>query len=360
MKIGIIGCGKVFHHYAKGAALYRDLDLVACADADPSRAQAAAKQYGVAVACGVDELLARDDIELVLNLTTPQAHVAVDMAILEAGKHVYSEKPLAVTVAEAKPVLALAGKKGLRVGCAPDTFLGSAQQMCRILVDNGSIGEPTSGVAFLAGPGHEHWHPAPEFYYQRGGGPLLDLAPYYLHALVNLIGPVAAVFGHSGRARTTRTLLLPPSAGKEIAVEVDTHYSASLRFACGAIVNLIMSFDVWRHSLPFIELYGTEGSLSVPDPTWFAGEVRLSVRGGHWQVAEHRHPVGTRGAGAADLAAALRTGRPHRCSEALACHVIEVMEAIARSGQTRREVAVASACERPAAVPAKLPELVFD
>ena len=360
MTMGIIGCGKVFHHYAKGAGLYGDLKLVACADVDLSRAQAAARQFGVPAACDVDELLARDDIELVLNLTTPQAHVAVDMAILEAGKHVYSEKPLAVTVAEAEPVLALAGKKGLRVGCAPDTFLGSAHQMCRILIDGGSIGVPTSGVAFLAGPGHEHWHPAPQFYYQRGGGPLLDMAPYYLHALVNLIGPVAAVVGHSGRARATRTLVLPPAAGQEIAVEGDTHYSASLRFACGAIVTLIMSFDVWRHSLPFIELYGTEGSLSVPDPTWFGGEVRLSTRGGNWQVAEHRHPAGTRGAGAADLVAALRTGRPHRCSEALAGHVLEVMEAIVHSGETHREVTIVSACERPAAVPAKLPALVFD
>lgn len=360
MKIGVIGCGKIFSAYAKGAALYKDLELAACADMDVARAQAVAKEFNVPTGCGVDELLRRDDIGLIINLTIPAAHAAVDRKILEAGKHAYSEKPLALNVAESAPLLGLATDRKLRLGCAPDTFLGSGHQLCRSLVDQGAIGRITSGVAFMAGPGHESWHPSPQFYYQPGGGPLFDMGPYYITALVNLIGPVAEVCGFAGRAKETRLITSQPLAGTSIPVEVDTHVSASLRFRSGAIITLIMSFDVWKHNLPRIEVYGTGGALSVPDPNGFDGAVQLAEQRGPWRTMTQRHAPGQRGAGAADMVAAVRTGRAHRCSAELANHVLEVMEAIAISGSDGRPRQIGSRCERPAAMPPGLAPGIMD
>lgn len=362
LKLGIIGCGKISGAYKHGCDHYHAIELVHLADLDVARAQAVAAEWGVAKAGSVEQLLADPEVELVVNLTIPQAHAEIDRRILEAGKHVHSEKPLALSIAEARPVLELAQSRGLRLGCAPDTFLGSGQQLARRCIDDGLIGRPTSATAFLQCRGHEHWHPAPAFYYQAGGGPLFDMGPYYLTALVNLLGPVARVAGFVGRAFDRRTITSQPLAGTEVAVEIDTHVAASLEFASGAIASLITSFDVAGHSLPKIQVHGTEGSLDVPDPNGFGGEVKLLKWGeDQWVPQERRHAEGgQRGAGPADIAHALASGRPHRASGELAFHVLEVMQRIVEAGHEQRVIEIESRPERPAAIPADVGEGRFD
>lgn len=349
MHIGIIGCGKIFHAYAKGAAHYADLDLVACADLDPERAAATAGEFDVPWHGTVDDLLARDDVGLVLNLTIPAAHAAVDQQILAAGKHAYSEKPLALSVEEFDAVAALAAEQDRLVGCAPDTFLSANFQAARRLVDAGDIGQVIAGVACMACPGHESWHPSPAFYYQAGGGPLFDMGPYYLTALVSLLGPVAAVCGFSGRARKERLVTSEPLAGSRIPVEIDTHYSATLHFAGGALITLIMSFDVHQHRLPKLELYGTDGTLYLPDPNTFGGAVSVA----HGKEDEPTAinvtaDAGTRGAGAADLIQASQQGRGPRADYRLARHVLDIMQTISEAARTGRSIELQSTCDRPA------------
>jgi len=364
MRIGIIGCGKIFNAYLKGSRHYSILDLARVADLDVERAKAVAAEHDVPRAGSVDELLTDDDVELVVNLTIPGAHAAVDRAVLEAGKHVHSEKPLALSRVEIDPVVTLADEKGLRLGCAPDTFLGAGLQRCRQLYDQGAVGEAVAATAFIAGGGHETWHPSPEFYYKPGGGPLFDMGPYYLTALVSILGPVERVCGFSGRAWAQREITSEPLAGTIVDVEVDTHYSASLHFACGAIANLVASFDVkGGHQLPRLEIYGREGSMALPDPNRFDGpvQVRAAGRTTEWEERELTHAdVGMRGAGAADIAHAIDGDRPHRCSAELARHVLEVMEAVASCGRDGAVVAVESRCERPAPVPTGLEPGTFD
>ena len=359
MNIGIIGCGNISNAYgAKGAKHYRALNLLACADLDLDRAKAKAEEWGAPKAYSVDELLADDDIDMVINLTIPAVHAEIDRRAFEAGKHVYSEKPLAVTCAEARPVLELAKEKGLRLGCAADTFLGAGIQTARKLIDEGAIGTPIAATAFMLGRGHESWHPSPEFYYQVGGGPLLDMGPYYLNALVNLLGPIAEVTGFSTRGFNERTITSEPKKGTVIPVEVDTTILSTLRFTQGAIATVGMSFDVPKHNLPRIEIHGTEGSLSVPDPNRFDGEVKLAKPGGDWEVIEHTHEAGMRGAGPADIVHAIAANRAHRASGDLALHVLEAMEGMhAANGHA---VAITHQVERPAAVPLGLPEGEFD
>jgi len=354
--IGVIGCGNISAAYLKAARVFPILDVRAVADLDPAAAAARGAEFGVP-ALPVEALLADPAIEIVVNLTVPLAHVEVGLRAVAAGKHVHSEKPLGIDTAEARRLLEAADAKGVRVGSAPDTFLGGAHQTCRRLVDEGAIGQPLAGTAFFMCPGHERWHPSPAFYYRRGGGPVLDMAPYYVTDLVNLLGPVARVAAITATGRRTRTVTSQPLAGTTIPVEVATHAAATLQFASGPVVTMVMSFDVPRHRHRPIELYGSDGSMAVPDPNWFGGQIEIGTATGDWRAAitEHAYANGNfRVIGVADMAHAIRKGRPHRASGALAYHVLEVMEAVQRSSDEGRHIAIESRPERPAMLPADL------
>jgi predicted dehydrogenase len=348
--VGVIGCGVISGAYLKAAKGFPILDIVALADAVPAAAEARSKEFGIATA-SVDELLADPNIEIVLNLTVPKAHVEVGLKALDAGKHVYSEKPLGVRFKDGRRLVDRARKKGLRVGSAPDTFLGGSHQTCRKLIDAGKIGEPVGGTAYFMCPGHERWHPAPAFYYEAGGGPMLDMGPYYITDLVNLLGPVARVSGMASMLRSTRTITSRPLAGRTIPVEVPTHVSGMLEFASGAIVQIGMSFDVPAHRHVPLEIYGTKGTLIVPDPNWFGGRIAFAVERDKWQDIKTQMPYedgNYRSIGLADMAHAIRSDRPHRANGDLALHVLEVMEAVGKSSDNGRAVTITTQPERPA------------
>jgi len=351
--IGIIGCGNISGAYLKAIAGMPILEVRALADQRLEAARAVAAPLGLR-ACTVDELLRDASIEIVVNLTTPGAHVEVGLQAIAAGKHVHSEKPLGLTVADASRLIDAAAARGLRVGCAPDTFLSGGHQTCRQLVDAGAIGKAVAGTAFFMCPGHERWHPAPAFYYAAGGGPMLDMGPYYITALVNLLGPVARVAGITSRAAAQRTITSEPLRGRTIDVEVATHVAGTLEFEGGAVVSIATSFDVPKHRHTPIELYGSTASLLVPDPNRFGGPVELARAGGEWEAQRltHGHADGNyRGLGVADLAAALRERRPQRCSGELALHALEVMEAFQISSDSGRHVTIRSRPPRPEALP---------
>ncbi|WP_372350918.1 Gfo/Idh/MocA family protein [Streptomyces sp. KL116D] len=356
LRIGVVGTGQISGAYLRTLSALPELSVTAVADLDESRAAAVAATLPGARALPTKELYTAEDVDLVLNLTVPAAHADVAHAAISAGKHVYGEKPLAATTAEARDVLAAADAAGVRIGCAPDTVLGTGVQTARAVLDTGRIGTPIAATAFMVTPGHELWHPAPEFYYQRGGGPLFDMGPYYLSALVTLLGPVRRVTGMASTSRPVRTVGSGPRAGTEFPVEVATHVTGVLEHEGGALSTLVMSFDVWAADLPRIEVYGTGGSLSVPDPNGFDGPVRLFDAGaGHWQDVPVRggYPGADRGYGIADLARALDEGVQHRASGKLAFHVLEIMECLLTAAETGRSATVTSAGERPAAVPAQ-------
>ena len=363
VKIGLIGCGSISEAYFAGCKRYDILSLTACADLDFARAQAKAEKHGVR-ACTVDDLLADPDIEIIINLTIPQAHAEVNEAVLRAGKHAYTEKPFALDSREGARVLALARKKKLLVGCAPDTFLGGGLQTARKALDDGLIGRPVAAMAFMLCRGHERWHPAPEFYYKKGGGPMFDMAPYYLTALINLLGPVARVTGSAKISFPKRTITSQPLAGTKITVDVPTHYAGVADFADGTVANLVMSFDAWPGPvLPRIVIYGTEGTLEVPDPNIFGGDVRLTRLGNKESelIAPTHSITRGRGTGVADMAySILRRKRAHRVNGELANHVVEAMEAFERSSVTGRHVKLKSTCKRPAALPTGLPDGALD
>jgi len=353
---GVIGCGVISTAYLTAAKSFPHLELRGVADMRSEAARKKGEEFGVP-GMRVDDLLKRDDIEIVLNLTVPLAHTDISMAVLRAGKHVYSEKPLGVNVGEARKVMDLAAEKGLRVGCAPDTFLGGGHQTARRLIDEGAIGTPIAGSAFFMCPGHERWHPAPGFYYLRGGGPMLDMGPYYITDLVQLLGSVASVMGSTSRLRKERVITSQPMNGTVIPVEVDTHVAGTLEFESGAIVSIAMSFDVPKHRHTPIEIYGSAGSITVPDPNRFGGEVSIARPGGEWETVDLSHGYADgnyRSIGLADMAAAIVSGRAHRASGALAFHALEVMEAFQTSSDEGRRVEIASRVERPAIMPAGL------
>lgn len=354
--VGIIGCGNISEAYLLAAKHFPILDIRALADLNPAASQARADQFGLK-STSVAELLDDPSIELVVNLTIPAAHVEVGLQAIAAGKHVHSEKPLGLNLIDAKKLLDAAGARGLRVGSAPDTFLGGAHQTCRKLIDAGALGKVIGGSAFFMCPGHERWHPNPAFYYAPGGGPMLDMGPYYITALVNLLGPVAHVSGVATRARPERTITSQPLFGQKVPVEVSTHVTGTLTFAQGAVVSVTMSFDVPKHRHAPIELYGTEASMMVPDPNRFDGVIETARPGGDWTA----HPIefgygdgNYRIFGAADMAHAIRAKRPHRASGALAAHALEVMLAFDLSSDSGRRVEITSRPERPAPLATEL------
>jgi predicted dehydrogenase len=363
VRVGVIGCGYISGIYLKNMPRFPNLDVRAVADLVPERARARAAEYGVPRVLTPEELLADPEIELVLNLTIPVAHAAVALAAVTAGKSIYNEKPLTIAREEARQLLRLAEERGVLVGCAPDTFMGAGLQTCRKLIDDGVIGEPVAAMGFMRCHGHEHWHPDPAFYYQPGGGPVFDMGPYYLTALTALLGPVAGVSGSARVTHVQRTISSQPRAGQLIDVQVPTHVASTLDFANGAIGTLVMTFDVWAADEAEVEIYGTEATLSVPDPNIFGGPVRLrKARTTEWVDVPltHGFPENSRGLGVADLAAALRSGRPSRASGERAYHVLDVMHAVHEAAEQGRRVTLESSVERPAPLPADLPDWTID
>lgn len=348
--------------YFAGLALHDFLTVVACADLDRARAEQKAAQHGIPRSASPDELLADPEVDLVVNLTPPQAHAEVSLAAIEAGKHVWSEKPLATNLEDARAVVEAAARAGLRIGCAPDTFLGGGIQTAIKLVDDGWIGRTIAGgVAMVTEPGYETWHPDVASFYREGGGPALDLGPYYVAALVAILGPVARVTSLTRATFRERTIGVGPRRGERIAVEVPTHVTGALEFESGPIVTLLMSWDVWATNLPYIEIYGSQGSLSVANPDEFHGLPRLR-RVGREELEQPPPAPGTvdwspiplaqpgdvqRGIGIADIAVAIRDDRPHRANGEFAHHVLEVLLAMAQRDGDDGTVAVRSRCERP-------------
>ena len=351
IKVGIIGCGNISGIYFKAGQTFPILDIVACADLSLERAEAKAKEFNIPKACSPAELLSDPDIEIVINLTIPNAHYDVCHAALEAGKHVHVEKPLSITREQGKALLDLAKEKGLRVGAAPDTFLGAGLQTCRKIIDDGWIGEPIGATAFMLNHGHESWHSDPEFYYKVGGGPMFDMGPYYLTALVSLIGPIRSVTGSTRTTFSERTITSAPKYGTKISVDVPTHVAGIMNFANGAIGTILTSFDVWSSSLPHIEIYGTEGSLRVPDPNTFGGPVQLRRAGAkEWteMPLSHKFAENSRGIGVADMAYAIQEGRPHRASGNLGYHVLEAMHGFHDASDTGAHYTMQSTVAQPA------------
>ncbi|HEX7066044.1 MAG TPA: Gfo/Idh/MocA family oxidoreductase [Bacillales bacterium] len=353
IKAGIIGCGNISSIYFKNCSGFKDLEVVACADLDLQRAKDKAEEFGIQKAYTVDELLADRDIQMVINLTIPAAHGQVCLQALEAGKHVYVEKPLSISLEDGKKILHMAEEKGLLAGGAPDTFLGGGLQTCRKLVDDGWIGKPVAASAFMTSHGVEMWHPNPDFFYQEGGGPLFDMGPYYLTALISLIGPVKRVTGSAGISFPERTITSEPNYGKTIKVNTPTHIAGVLDFENGAIGSLITSFDVWGAQLPRIEIYGETGTLSVPDPNTFGGPVQVRRQNEkEWKEVPltHGYTSNSRGLGAADMARAILEGRPHRANVGLTYHVLELMHGFHQASREGKHYHLESTVERPKAL----------
>jgi predicted dehydrogenase len=358
LRVGLIGCGAISNAYFNGLkAFSKFAQITACSDLDGERACRKASEHGVGKAYSVKELFDDPEVDLVLNLTVPKAHAEVNLLALKAGKHAYCEKPFSLTYKEGLKVLKEAQKRKLRVGCAPDTVLGGGIQTCRGLIDAGVIGRPVAATANMLCHGHESWHPSPEFYYQAGGGPLFDMGPYYLASLVTLLGPVKTVSALAKITFKERVITSRPLNGKKIKVETPTHLSGGLEFNGGVLGAVTMSFDVWQHHLPMLEIYGTEGSLQCPDPNTFGGKVRVwTAKKKEWEQVPltHSDQVG-RGVGVADMADAARTCRPHRMNGEMALHVVEVMEAFHVSARAGRKIAIKSHCQQPEPLPEGLP-----
>lgn len=362
--IGIIGCGNISTTYFSLSPMFNGIEIRACADLNLAAAEAKAAEYNVRAET-IEDLLAADDIDIIVNLTIPDAHYSVTKQILEAGKHAYSEKPVVLDLEEGKALRDLATEKGLTVGSAPDTFLGGAHQQARAHIDSGAVGSITSGTAIVLSHGMEHWHPNPDFFFQPGGGPVLDLGPYYIANLINLIGPVKRVAALTSMASDTRTIGSSSRAGETVPVDTPTNIHALLEFEQGATITMLSSWDVWAHQHSEMELYGTGGSIYLPDPNFFGGTV--SAGGSNFSkvvpLPDWDHPFGVnnqdhsgigkanyRAAGLADMAMAIMEGRDHRCSLERALHAVDVMTSILKSGETGEFIAMSTTCSRPSAL----------
>jgi predicted dehydrogenase len=351
-RVGLVGCGVISDHYAENAKAFDAFALVACADVDAGRAAALAAKHGL-VAGTVDELLADPSLDVVLNLTPAAAHAAVLRAALAAGKHVYTEKPLAATTAEAEELVADAERRGLRIGCAPDIFLGGAYQAARALVDEGAIGVPlsASGMVLVGGP--ESWHPDPDSFYGDGAGPLLDLGPYYLTAIAALLGAVRRAAGFATIRTAERIIASGPRSGERFVVTTPTHATAALELASDASATLVTSFESGGHYAWDLQIHGTEGAVSLPDPNYFGGTLRVRRGSRRWRRVDYvdRGRREARGIGLQDMVEAIAQERPHRASGRLGLHVLDVAESVLQAAVEGRAVEVRTACERPEPMP---------
>ena len=362
MKVGMVGCGNIAGIYVHNIPRFRDIELVACADLRPEFAKAVADKAGIR-ALSVDALLADPEIDIVLNLTVPTAHAQVSAAALEAGKHVYSEKPLGIALTEGKLLVETAERKGLRIGVAPDTFLGGAHQICRDLIDGDDIGPVVGGTCFILSAGMEGWHPNPAFFFQPGGGPVLDVGPYYIAALANLLGPVVGVAAMDAIGSPERIVGADgPHKGERIKVEIPTTAFSLLRFGSGATVFLGASWDIPAHGHRPMELYGKKAAIRPPDPNFMGGTIEIGRNRDEWtEIDPSARPFGApnwpvdaprqandRGLGLAEMAAAIRENRPHRADGRLGLHVLQVAEAINRSAAEGCFVSIDGGLDRPA------------
>jgi predicted dehydrogenase len=351
-RVGIVGCGVISHHYAENAAAFDAFELVQCADLEAEQAEALSKAYGIPTA-SVEELVADPGIDVVLNLTPPAAHATVIRAALAAGKHVYTEKPLATGVAEATALVAEADRLGLRIACAPDIFLGAPYQAARALLDDGAIGEPLSASAAMLVGGQERWHPNPDIFFADGAGPLLDMGPYYLTAIVALLGPIRRVAGFASSPTRERTIEIGPRAGARFTPSTPTHTSATMELENGVTANLVASFEAVDQYICDLEIHGTEGVLALPDPNAFEGPVRVKIRRGDWSDVPYLASGGrdARGIGLQDLVESIAAGTPQRASALLGLHVVEVARGILQSAEQGTTVTIESRPEQPAARP---------
>ena len=356
-KVGLMGCGNIAPAYIRGCGSFENVEIIACADIDVERAKKFGEEYGIA-GMSVDELLNHPDVDIIINLTVPKVHADVSLAIIEAGKHVHTEKPLALEREDGQKILQAAKEKGVLVGCAPDTFMGGGLQTVRKLIEDGAIGRPVAAMAAFAGHGPEKWHPNPAFFYEIGGGPLLDIGPYPITAMVSFFGPVKRVSASAQKSFEERIA----GNGDRLPVEVSTHVSATLDFHSGTVATLITSFDMWKHNLPNIEIYGETGSIRCPDPNRFDGEVKLwTTETEEWTDVPltHSAEVG-RGIGVSDLAYAIQNSRPHRVSGDLGLHVLDIMQAIEESSAQGKHIEIGSTLVQPAPLPVDLPQGQLD
>jgi predicted dehydrogenase len=352
-RIGIVGLGVISRAYLDTLATSGSAVITAVADLDAARAREVAAGLPSARALTVAELLASDEVDTVLNLTIPAAHAEIALGALEHGKQVFGEKPLAVTLESGRSILRAADARGMRVGSAPDTVLGTGLQTARAAIDSGLIGRPVAASAVMASPGHERWHPNPDFYYREGGGPLFDMGPYYLSALVHLLGPVRSVIGASSRTRFERVIQSGPRAGERIPVSVDSHLTGVLEHAGGALSTITMSFDSTATLAAPIEVHGEEGTLAVPDPNIFDGEAAVQLTGADgWSAlpSSAGYVEASRGAGLLDLVRS-NAESPARASGSLALHVLDIMESLQRAAVEGRRLETTTTAERPAPVP---------
>jgi predicted dehydrogenase len=347
--VGVIGAGVISNQYLENLTSFPDLDVRFVADIDLERAKTQAEKFGVPGSGTVEELLAVDSVEIVVNLTIPKVHVEVALQALAAGKHVWSEKPFALDRASGKELLEAAHAKGLRVATAPDTFLGAGIQSARRLIEHGDIGAPLTALTLMQSPGPESWHPNPDFLFQEGAGPLFDIGPYYLTALVQIFGPVARVSASASKARETRVIGSGPRAGEEFAVTVPTHVSALYEFESGQTAQAVFSFDSKLGRTQF-EVAGVDGTVVVPDPNTFEGELLVHGSDGIETVPSTGTAAG-RGIGVVELARAIRAGIPERASGEQAYHVLDIMVSTIEAGESRTPVDVESTVEVAPALP---------
>lgn len=361
--VGILGAGVISTTYLKFVPLFKGLEVRAVADIIPEAAENRAKEFDT-VAQTPDQLLANSDVDIVVNLTIPEVHYQISKEILTAGKHAYSEKPLVLSVEEGLDLKKVSEERGLLVGCAPDTFLGGTHQQARHMIDGGEIGKITSGTCFVLSSGMEAWHPNPDFFFRPGGGPVLDIGPYYIANLINLVGPVKRVTAFANSAKSERTIGSGPRAGEKVPVTTPTTIHAVMEFHNGAIITLGASWDVKAHNHGPMELYGTEGTLFVPDPNFFGGElIKADANGERHTVEPWDHPLGIpnqerpdgrpavanyRTTGFADMVQAIEQGRKPRASLETTLHGVDIMTSILKSAETGQSIELKTTCERPA------------
>ena len=360
MNVGIIGCGNISPTYFNSHKLFKNFKVIACSDINKEIAKKSASEFNVTFQ-SVNDLLANSDIDIILNLTIPSAHKEVIIKTLESGKHSFSEKPLAMNFEEGKEIYNLAKEKKLYVGCAPDTFLGAAGQKAREIIDNKKIGNIVLGTFNLMSHGMEHWHPNPDFFFKPGAGPIFDVGVYYITQLVNLLGPVESILSVNSTASEERTITSEPRNGEKIKVETPTTLLGVLTFVNKAKVQLFASWDVWKHQHTTIELYGLDGSMIIPDPNNFGGQLKISNKDSDWKIIDTKNMLlgipnkedgdsivaNYRGIGLADMVNSIRRRKKARCSIDLTLHVLEIMEGILVSSEKSLIYKTTTSCEKP-------------